>query len=200
MPGTLPRQHANSLSARWSIAADNQLRTALETGSATMAPAGIVSGGLVTRTGAFSVELAAGTVAWCEGIAVELAAPVAFAPLPAAATSYLWALVQRTARDRNIATAEDTWQVVLSRTGTNTPPSAAHIPVAVIVCDGSSIVSIDQGPAGKHQRLAAAFNWSRAAIDSGNSAAVDAGWQAVVHRRLVIRGRLVVRGRLVIRE
>lgn len=150
MPGTLPQQHPNSQTAAFSIAADNLLRTKLEEAFAAAVGKGVIAGGAVTQTAAFAVEVATATILFCEGVSVTLAAAAGYSGLTPSTTNYLWATITRTARDRSIATAVDTWALVLSHNTTGTAPSATAIPLATIVCDGAGITSISDPATGKY--------------------------------------------------
>ncbi len=152
MSETLPRQHGNSLSAAWSIAADNQLREQLEAGFQALVGAGVLAGGGVSQTGAFAVELAAGTTLFTEGVALTLGSAIPRTGLNASATNYLWGLLTRTARDRSVAAAVDAFSFVLTHNATGIAPNPLSIPLSVIVCDGSGITSITD-PAGKYLSL-----------------------------------------------
>lgn len=137
-----------ALNKRWSLTRDTQFRAQYEAAAAAAWGNGVLSGGAVTQGGALGVELAAGTVILCEGVTYTLAAAQAYGPLTPSATNYLWGLLTRTPADQGDILAEDTYALVLSHTATNTAPSDAHIPLAVVVAGASSITSISL-PAGR---------------------------------------------------
>lgn len=167
MSETLSRQHGNSLDAAWSIAADNQLRSALEAGFTALVGAGVLSGGAVTQTGPFAVELAAGTAVYTEGVALTLGAAIPRSGLGASTTNYLWGLLTRTARDRMTATSVDAWSFVVSHNTTGVAPTSLSIPLAVIVTDGAGITSITD-PAGKYLSLMKAGRYSLSVTGSAD--------------------------------
>jgi hypothetical protein len=199
MPGTLPTQHANSLSAPWSIAADNQFRSTLETSLDAALGAGVVAGGGVTKTAAFAVEVAAGTQVFTEGVLVELLAALPRTGITPSQTNYLWGLVTRTARTRATPTSVDSWSLALTHNTTGIAPSALSVPLAVIVADGAGITSIEEYPAGKFLRVANLSGGVRDTIALGEAGVVEAGHQLSLVDTLTVRGLQVVRGRIFVR-
>ena len=150
MSDLLPRQHASGLTAQWSLDADNQLRSVLETALAAVLGKGVVSGGAVTQTAAFTAQVASGTVLFCKGVALTLSAAASHSGLTPSTTNYLWGTVTRTARDRFTATALDVYALTLTHNTTGTPPSDEAIALAVITTDGSGITGIAEPSSGKY--------------------------------------------------
>lgn len=150
MSDMLPRQHASGLTAPWSLDSDNQLRSVLETALAAVLGKGVVSGGAVTQTAAFTIEVATATVLFCKGVSLTLSAAASHSGLTPSTTNYLWGTVTRTARDRFTATALDTYALVLTHNTTGTPPSDEAIALATITTDGSGITGITEPTSGKY--------------------------------------------------
>ena len=147
---TAARQ-GDSAAKKWSLARDNQFHGQYEAAFSALGN-GVLEGGAVTQDGALGVELAASTVVLCEGVRYALADALAYGPLTAEATNYLWGLVVRTPADQSSMTAEDTYALVLSHVADDdTPPGAAHIPLAVVVADDEGITGITE-PRGKYLR------------------------------------------------
>lgn len=196
MSGTLPQQHSNSQTASFSIAADNQLRDVLGAGLAAALGTGVLAKGRVTKTAALAVEVETATVFFTEGVALTLGAAAAYSGLTAGQTNYLWGLLTRTARDRSIATAVDTWALVLSHNTTGVAPSALSIPLATISIPSASITRIDDVPAGKYLQRGGQI---RETVPSGEVVAVESGYQVNARGVITVRGQLSVRGHYYIR-
>lgn len=151
MSDLLPRQHGAGLTAPWSLDADNHLRSVLETALNSLLGKGVVSGGAVTQTAAFSVEVATGTVVFCKGVALTLGSAVPRTGLTPSSTNYLWGTITRSPRDRFTATALDTYTLDVTHNTSGTPPSDEAILLATITTDGSGITAINNGPSGKYR-------------------------------------------------
>lgn len=193
MSETLSRQHTNAQSARFSIAADNQLRTTLETGLHAALGAGVLAKGRVTKTAALAVEVETGTQFFTEGVALTLGSAAGYSGL-ANGTNYLWGLITRTARDRNTPTAVDTWALVLSHGASATPATAQHILLAIITAAGGTITAIENAPAGKYLKGLAVAGQVRDTVAAGAVTAIDSGYQIAARNKMTIRGTAYVRG------
>jgi hypothetical protein len=158
-----------------------------------------VAGGGVVKTAAFAVEVAADTQVFTEGVLVTLTAAIPRTGIAPSQTNYLWGLVTRTARDRETATAVDTWALALTHNTTGTAPTDLSVPLAVIVADGAGITSIEEYPAGKFLRATNLLAGTRDTVAAGEAAVVEASHQASLLESLTVRGLLVVRGKIFVR-
>src|SRR5690242_944558 len=105
----LPIQGA-SHNESWSLERDTQLRTELEATFDGLFGHGVIAGGAVTQTAAFSVQVASGTKFFTQGEVLTLLAAAGYAgPLTAGVTNYLWGLVARIAADQSAVINLDTW-------------------------------------------------------------------------------------------
>lgn len=117
----------------WSLTRDTQLRTQLETALSHIHGSGVVSGGYVSRTAAFAVEVANGTVFFTEGVTLTLSAAAAYSSL-VAGTNYLWGVITVTRANPTLPAASDTYALTLTHNTTGTAPSSRHFLLAEINC------------------------------------------------------------------
>lgn len=139
----------------WSLTRDTQLRTQLETALNHIHGTGVVSGGYVTRTAAFAVEVASGTVFFTEGVTLTLSAAAAYSSL-VAGTNYLWGVITVTRANPTQPTASDTYALTLTHNTTGTAPSSRHFLLAEINCRTAGMESqsdIENNPTGKYLKL-----------------------------------------------
>jgi hypothetical protein len=152
----LPRQQTldTSTGRPWSLPRDNALRDTLEAAFDAILPPGVVSGGTVTATTGYGVEVASGSVFWSSGVLVTLASAQAYAAATNPSTTiYLWGKLTRTAGTQTDPTADDTHALTLTHNTTGTSPGAEYFPVATWATDGSGVTgSINNNPAGKFVR------------------------------------------------
>lgn len=154
---TLPRQQTLDASTgrRWSLARDNDLRDTLEAALLVMAPAGCVSGGLVTQTTGYSVRVASGSVFWAYGKLLTLAANQDYSGGSVASdTLYLWGAITRTAASGTDPTADDTYALTITHNTTAASPGSDYFLLAVYDTDGAGVLpaTIDSYPEGKFVR------------------------------------------------
>jgi hypothetical protein len=191
MADLLARQGA-ATARPYSLARDNQLRTLLEEAHRYQGN-GIVSGGAVTQTAAFTVELATATVVLVNGAPYTLTAAVSRSGLDPSTTNYVWGVLTRTAADQTLAANLDTYAFALSHNTTGSRPSTDHIPIAVVTTDGSGITAVRE-PADKYTRL----TWlgSRNTVEAWEELRVPAGHTQVVYGTFTIYGDLTIDGTL----
>lgn len=173
---TLPRQGASS-SQPWSLTRDSQARTELETALNALLGVGVLSGGKVTKTAAFSVEVASGTVLFAEGVSLTLSAAAAHT-VAGSPTIYLWGTITRTAATQSSPTASDTYALTLSHNTTGTAPSSLHFPLATITADAGGISSIDNAPAGKYVRALPNLGRQRLTLSGGTTTLTAAQYRS----------------------
>lgn len=147
----LPLQGANEVKP-WSLARDTQLRTVLEAGLGAVLLPGFLPGlGTVTQSGPNEITVAAGAAVWTQGVAYTLPAALLRSGF-GNGTNYVWGLLARTAANQAVKTALDTYALSLSHVlGDPTPPSALHIPAAVLTVAGGVITALVE-PGGKYAR------------------------------------------------
>ena len=117
----------------WSLTRDTQLRTQLETSFDAIHGHGVISGGYVTRTAAFAVEVASGTVLYAEGVALTLSVAAAYSSL-VPGVCYLWGVITRTAANPTLPAASDTYALTLTHNTTGSAPSTLHFLLAECNC------------------------------------------------------------------
>lgn len=189
MADLLPRQGA-ATARPYSLARDNQLRTLIEEGARYLGN-GVVSGGAVTQTAAFTVELETGTVVLVNGVPYTLTAAASRSGLDASATNYVWGVLTRTAADQTLAAALDTYTFALSHNTTGARPSTDHIPIAVVTTDGSGVTAI-RDPADKYTR--ASLLGDQMTVEAWESLRIPAGHTKTVYGTFVVNGTLVMDG------
>lgn len=150
---TFPRQVTTPSTTYYhSTTRDNQFRTALESACQALGlAAGIVSGGAVTKTAAFTVSLAISTKIVCEGYVHTLAAAVAYVAAVPSNTVYVFATVTRTAGGAATPTVADSYALTVTHNTTGASPGALYTPIAVLTTNASEITAITE-PAGKYAR------------------------------------------------
>lgn len=190
---TLPRQQA----PRASLNRDTQLRDVLETADLDTFGAGIISGGIVTKTAGYGVKLASGTKIRVEGVTATLAADLNFTMPHSAALEYLWATITRTpaVNPTTSLTTLDTYTVDLTSNTTGTAPSAQHVLVAIVNEDGTGVTSIDSAPDGKFLRAAQQLVSQRLTVPAGEAVNIPAGY-GVVLPKITVLGTLRINGTL----
>lgn len=136
----------------WSLTRDTQFRTQLETSFTNLHGSGVISGGYVTKTAAFAVEVASGTKLFHEGVSLTLSAAASYSSLEAG-TCYLWGKINVTRANPTLPATSDTYALTLTHNTTGTAPSADHFLLATIVAGTGGIAAqsdINQHPTGKY--------------------------------------------------
>lgn len=164
---------------------------------------GIVSGGAVTKTAPFTVELAIGTVIAARGVKHTMTAAAPRSGLNASATNYVFArLVRATPIYTGSGAVSNlpTWSVETTHNTTGaTPVGNGWIPVAIAPADGSGVTGIDE-PSGKYLRSVNMVQSAPDTITVGAVGVVESGRQLILNNQMTVRGKLVVRGRLTVRR
>lgn len=155
----LPRPaETSATSAKVSLARILQLIEAIQTGQDALLGRGILDGGVVTKTAAFSVSLATGTKITDSGMVHTLTAPKAYTAAVTSSDIFLWGILERTSADPMQPMALDTYDFRLAHTLTPAAPIEGSIPqdrwipLSEWETDGSGIIdaSINDNPDGKY--------------------------------------------------
>lgn len=179
----------------WSLERDNQTREQLEAGLGALAAPGVVSGGAVTKTAGFSVEIAAGTRIWAGGALFTLPLAQSYTAAVANSTVHLWGSVARVAADQEVPTALDSYTLAVTHNTTGQPPSAEHFRLAILTTNDSGISRLNDLPPEKYVHpVTHPFRPQRAAIPAGLVQYVNQGEQVWQYGELVIDGELAVGG------
>ena len=142
-----------------------QLITTLEGGSDELLGSGIIEGGAVTTTAAYTVQLATGTVVWVQGKAYTLASAISRDVTGANLdVQRVYGVLTRTTGGNSDPTTEDSWTFALTHTtNTETPPSDQAIPVTVATLGAAAIDTL-QDPPGKFVRNRPHYGWLTKAV------------------------------------
>jgi hypothetical protein len=200
---TLPENGATT-AGYFSPTRDDYLRETLENYADSALGRGVVSGGAVTKTAAFTVQLASGTVLAARGVTYTLTSAISRSGLNASATNYVFARIARTVPTYTGSGATlnlPTYSAELTHNTTGaTPAGNGWILVAVVTTDASGITSIEEWPAGK---MLDSVNMVQSAPDTiavGSVGVVESGRQLVLANGITVRGKLVNRGRVTVRR
>jgi hypothetical protein len=136
----------------WSLTRDTQLRTLLEGALQEVLSPGVISGGAVTATTGYSVEVASGSVFHLKGVLLTLSVAQAYTAAVASSTVYLWAKITRTAADQTQPTASDTYALTVTHNTTGVSPGAEYFCLAILATDAAGITSVNSDPPGKYAR------------------------------------------------
>lgn len=193
---TLPLQGA-SYQQGFSLDRDTQLRTVLEDAFSALHGSGFLSGGLVTKTAAYSIAIASGSQLFAEGKRLTLSALAAYTATEGAGTVYVWGKITRTAATQATKTALDTYALTVTHSLTDSTPSGYQFRVAILTLNGSGITAIDSLPAGKYLRpLDAALVAQRETIPASTVEVVPAGSQVSLFGSLSVKGSLYLGGKV----
>jgi hypothetical protein len=200
---TLPANGATT-AGYFSPTRDDQLRDELEDAWDSSLGRGVVSGGGVTKTAAFSVQVASGTVIVAYGVKLTLASAQTYSSIPASNTSYLWGKVTRTPAVYTGSGATlntDSYALTLTHNTTGVEPAGppGYVLLAVVTADGSGITSIEEWPVGKWLDSANMVQSAPDTIASGSVGVVESGRQLFINEEMTVRGELVVRGQVIVR-
>jgi len=206
MAGTLPRP-INDAAVVTPVSATRllQLGAALESAWDALLPRGVLSGGLVTPTTGFAVEVANGSVFVAEGYKHTLGSAQSYASATNTSTNIrLWGKVLRTAATQANRADPDTYTLSLTHTFgasyATEPASGPWFPLADWNTGGSGLSGgIDNGPAGKYLKAGSPLWQGETVIASGEVVAVGSGESLFVFPTLQVRGRVIVRGALRVR-
>lgn len=200
---TLPENGATA-AGYFSPTRDDYLRETLENYHDATLGNGVVSGGRLTKTGAFSAEMESGTVLASRGVKYTLTSALAQAGFTPSATNYWFARILRTTptytgsgATLNLPTYSA--QSTINTTGA-TPAGNGWILVGIVKTDGSGITSMEEWPAGKWLESANLVQSAPDTIAAGTVGVVESGRQLVLANSISIRGRLVNRGRVTVRR
>jgi hypothetical protein len=184
-----------------SLERDTQLRTELEAGFDAALGKGVVSGGGVTKTAAYAVQIATGTKVFAYGMRITLSAPHSHTLTnTAAGTVYLWGKITRTPHSSASPTALDTFALTVTDTTSSTAPTADDFLLAVITVGSSAITSIEEWPAGKALDSVNMVQSAPDTIAVGSVGVVESGRQIMLNRIFTVRGKAVVRGLALVRR
>jgi uncharacterized Zn-binding protein involved in type VI secretion len=189
--GTLARQAAGGVH---STTRDSQAKTQFEDTWQSVHGAGVVSGGAVTKTSGYSLQLASGTVLEQEGVLYTLSSVASYTVPATANTHYLYVKVVRTSAGIGNPQNEDTYALGFTTNTTGSTP-AGYFPLAIVRTDGSGIVDITD-PDGKYLRATSPIWQGKDTIAAGEGAVIAAGEQVTRWGTMTVRGRLTVRGLL----
>jgi hypothetical protein len=194
MSDFLARQHTDTQGGAWSIKRDNQLRSQLEASLHALQGRGIVSGGRLTQTAAWTVEIEEGTQVFDHGVLYTLPAAVSGSGTYPGTTVYVWGKLARTAGFPAVGTS-DTYAFTLEVTDSDEPTDEDSFLVAVGEADGSGITSLEDAVADKLLRAASPLRQGKMEVPAGAFDAVPAGEQLLVSK-VKFSGRVKIEGRL----
>lgn len=202
MSATLPRpaSSATATTAPLSLARSLQLGTVLEDAFTQLMGYGVISGGLVSATTGFGVQVASGTKFFCEGKVLTLSAAQAYNSIvEVSSTVYLWAKVLRANGGDATPTAEDSYSLAVTHNTTGTAPASSDAPyflLAVIKTGTASILSINNVPDGKYLRSTDPLTQGKRTVAASDGAVVQAD-EEIVRSKVTINGVVGFNGRAV---